>query len=213
MGVARHFKKRRSIFGGILRLVIMVVVAYVVVLGVSAFGIYRSYQTAAPAFDSLEDAINRNDYPSAKQHAEVASTAIKEINEGLKGMQWDIARNIPVIGEDVRIGTEAASVAEELVTEAILPVLEGASGLTSNIAELDLVGTLTAAPGAVSALQSMRETLNDCGARADALPVSHFPFINGVSDKLREVTTETSQKLDAIDGLLGVADVVTDIFI
>lgn len=210
----RHYRRERrrhSFLGGLIGLILLVLVVYAIVLGVSGYGIYQQHLKADAAIESCEAHLQNLEITAARADAEEAAGYLEEMNTEFKGIQWEIARKLPFIGTDTQIVIDTAEIAGDLVGKAFLPVLDGASGVTSGISGLDILGTLAAAPGAVGAVKGAIEVVRDCDERARELPESHFDFINDLTQELRNQTQQSASVLQSAESALGAADVVTDL--
>ena len=208
----KHYsRKRRSILGRVIGLVLLVVLVYTVVLVVSGFVIFQQYQKADAAFDRCEENLRSLKIAEAHTDAEEAAGYLAIINGEFKRPQWEIARGLPVIGVDARILSDICDIAGDLVDGAYLPVLDAAGDVTEGIGGLNILGTITAAPGAVAALRDAADIVSDCDARAAALPEAHLDFVNDATEELRRQTSQSADLLSSVDSALDVADVVKGI--
>jgi hypothetical protein len=207
--MAKHFgRKRRSILGRLVGLLLFVMVVCSIVFGVSAYGIYQLHAKADAALDNCEAHLKNFEISAAHADAKEAAGYFDEINREFEGVQWQVARNLPYLGHDVQIVIDSADIARDLVSDAFLPVLDGASGLTSGLGGLDILGTIAAAPGAVGAIKAATEVVRDCDARAQALPEPYLPILSDVTKELREQTGQSAELLKTAESALGAADVV-----
>lgn len=205
----KHYGRRRhSILGRVVRFVLLVALVYLIALAVSAYVIFQQYQKADAAFDRCEKSLRSLNITEAHAEAKEAAGYIATINGEFAGLQWSLARSLPVIGSDARILSDICDIAGDLVDGAYLPVLDAAGDVTEGIGGLDILGTIVAAPNAVGALRDAVDIVSDCDARAKALGESHFDFVNDATQELRRQTSQSVGLLSSVDTALNAAEVV-----
>lgn len=192
--------KRVSPFRILLRVVLLLLLVYGVVLGVSANKIYGTYQHAMEEYDAYEKAMDEIDIEAAMASVHSMATDIAIMENESNMWQWELASHVPVLGEDVSCAQQLISIADRLANKALLPTLEAAE---------DALGDLSKVGEVVDALMHARTVVKTCNDYVNKLPTSHFDGLNEVTSKVKEIINTVNETFDNLSIVLDVANILT----
>lgn len=192
--------------------VLLVLLVAVGVLGVSlsmsTSSMMAKIDAANEATDRLDEELGSFDMGAAADTIEEVSALWKEVNEEAHGWQWNVARYVPVLGNDVDCLQRAAGIADRLSNDAVMPVVEQMKALGEGM-DLDVVTLLT---NKAVQLESLMETLGvsrnvvaACREEADALPTATLTQVNDVVSDLKEQVGGIDDVLAQIDSVIDIA--------
>ena len=195
--------------------VLFVLLAMLVAVGVlgvslslSASSIMQKVESANVASERLDTEIGQFDMQAARATIEEISRTWDEVNEESHQWQWQIARYVPVVGEDVDCVQRAASIADRLSNAAVMPVVEQleqlGEGLDTDFFTL-IDNKLTQLGNLATVVGTSREVVGACRDEADTLPTPHLTQINELVAGLKEQVTSVDDALSQVDALFDLA--------
>lgn len=194
--------KRVTPLRALFRLLLLVLVIYGVVLGLSANKIYGKFEHIQEEYASYEKAIDKFDLDAAMVSVRSMADDIAIMEDEANSWQWNLASHVPVWGEDVVCVQRLLGIADSLANDALLPTLAKVEAATED-PSLSRVGEV------VDALTHARSVVNMCYEEANALPTSHFEGLNEVVDKTKEIIQTVNETFEKFSLLLDVANVFT----
>ena len=193
-----HHHHHRSHKRRVLRVVGIVVLALLVIVGVVGYSFYRSAMTVrsqgtelVTQASALSSQLMSGDSSSASQTAaNIASTA-KSMHEETSSPLWNAATHIPVYGADVvRIQT-LTYVADDLSSNAIVPVTELLSDTpVSNMIGADGTINIDVCSSLLNALSSIQSVTHRSATALDDMGDATIPQIDEQIDKITPVIDE-----------------------
>lgn len=209
MTAATHPKKRHTLLKIVIVLLLAVVVGFGVWLGTSAKKVADLLSQATIFSEQVQAKIDEKDYDAALAAARKAAGYTSQASVELNGTQWDIAARIPVLGDDVETVRSIGSISGNLADNAVLPVLDSWEQLASDGIISDGSIELSKVPEKFSQLVELAKTLqesslvvDDCSARANALPASHFNQINEWTAELKKSVESADATFDEFGGVI-----------
>ncbi len=195
--------------------VLFVLLAMLVAVGVlgvslslSASSIMQKVESANEASERLDTEIGQLDVQAARATIEDISKTWNEVNEESHQWQWQIARYVPVVGEDVDCVQRAAAIADRLSNAAVMPVVEQLEQLgegfdTDFFTMID--NKFTQLGDLATVVSTSREVVGACRDEADALPTPHLTQVNELVAGLKEQLTSVDDALSQVDALFDLA--------
>ncbi len=188
---------RRSFLGSLFRLLLLVIVAYGVLLGISAYRISGWATQANTSAQALEKALDDADFDTCKSSVDDLAASVSQISKEAHAWYWTLVQRVPVVDADILCAQELASIADHLVNDALVPVLSKVDASLSDLSQL---------PGVIQALTDARLVVATCRSEADEIPLSHFEQLNKLSSSLKEAVTKADEMFDKIALGLDVAN-------
>ena len=189
-----HHSHRRHV----LRLVGIIMLALLVIVAIVGYGFYSSAMTVrsqatelVSQASTLGSQLMSGDSSSASQTAaNIASTA-KSMHEETSSPLWNAATHVPVYGEDVvRIQT-LTYVADDLSSNAIVPVTELLSDTpVSNIIGADGTISIDVCSSLLNALSSIQAVTHRSATALDGMGEATIPQIDEQIDKITPIIDE-----------------------
>ena len=202
---------------------IVLTVLLVLVLAAGAFGGYlyvgaKQVQThIAAANASYEQCIGQLDQQQFGEALTSVKTTIDEIaqiRQGLDGWQWDVAEKLPYLSQDVTCARQTSQIADQLASDALLPVIEQTEDIMSDASSADPLTGITDVfgklPALYTTLNDARKVVSDCKAQADALPTSHFDQLNEWVSGVQEATTSAEETFSQLDVVFDAINTISD---
>lgn len=194
-------KKKHTGLIAFLVVIVVLVAAIVGIWGTSLHRIQGNVDKAVQTYEEYEACVKDNDISGAVSKVHTISGYVAEIEDEFSGWQWDLAANLPILGEDVKCGKGLAQITDELTNEALIPALTHAEDLVGDVSASDFtsIDSLTSLwtekseqlTTLANDISSARSSVSDCRERIDKLPKSHFEGLNdlvsGVKDAIVEV--------------------------
>ena len=200
-----HHHHHRSHKRRVLRVVGIVVLALLVIVGVVGYSFYRSAMTVrsqgtelVTQASALSSQLMSGDSSSAGQTAaNIASTA-KSMHEETSSPLWNAATHIPVYGADVvRIQT-LTYVADDLSSNAIVPVTELLSDTpVSTMIGADGTINIDVCSSLLNALSSIQSVTHRSATALDGMGSATIPQIDEQIDKITPIIDE----LDSVSNM------------
>ncbi len=197
-------RRRHSVLGTVLGLLLLVVVVYAVIVGVSAARILDMGNRANASMEAASAAVESSDFAGALDSVRDAAARVDEIEREAGAWWWNVAEYVPYLGEDVRTYRQLAVITDKFVNDGLMPVatqaepmLDGGDGES----ELDLGKTLNQVGGLVTAVVDARAVVSECREMADALPASHFDAINEQVEDMRNAINGVDDAFSALESL------------
>ncbi|MDO4536650.1 MAG: hypothetical protein Q4B54_00665 [Coriobacteriales bacterium] len=208
---------RRRSHGIIKTLFTLIIVALLVeagFVGWSAWQIKGKGEAMREAYSSYEAQVDNGNYEGALASMRTVASSVQGINQELKGWQWQLAGMVPVLGEDVTCAQKASQISDNLVSQALLPVIQKVENLFGEASTEDLLSVLSTkmdqAGELVSAIEQARTVVESCRSQALALPTTHFPELNQAIAQLQQVLVEANKNFDEFSGLIDLASSAKD---
>lgn len=202
--------------GHVARCVLLAIVALLVVIGafgvsfgLSASRVMSSMTAANDSFEEFKGHLSANEIAEASDAVDQMSASAEVAAQEIQGWQWAIARNIPVIGDDVRDVCGLVEVTDSLAGDVLMPIISSYNRLTDGgkltidaLESLD-PATLFSKAGQLRklmrAISGSSEVINDCDVLLGELPDSHFEQIQELVDSMRRVVGDLNAVLGGID--------------
>ncbi|WP_447925729.1 DUF4012 domain-containing protein [Georgenia muralis] len=173
---------------------------------------YVALRASAKHVQSLENHVRYGNREAAAQTASSLRQSTATAREALDGPHWDLARQLPVVGDDVRTVQAVSAVVDDLAADALGPLMEAAELLDpERIApvegRIDLEPFQVALPkirAADEAVSSAKLALQ--GIRAEGLirqlgaPVAE---LTEQMDQVGEVTATATRAMQLIPPMMG----------
>lgn len=212
----RHYRRRRhSALGTLLKLVLLAVLVYVGFCGVSAWRIKGLYDDVMASTQSCRESIEALDVEAAYADVNAVAQYLTDLDQETHSWQWNLARRLPVIGEDVGLVQDMVFLYRALANDAVVKSLLPVEDLIGTTEASDFLAVIKEKLGQVSdltdALVESKEVVSSCADAASQLPASHFDALNDQVDKLKKITSEANAQLSNFGSLLSVTDVVGDV--
>lgn len=212
----RRPRRRHTLLKVIIALLVLAIAAYVFVMWRSVVRLSTLLASAEESYQSAMACVEDSDYDGAMARARDAAASVGSIRDELAGTQWDIAAAIPVVGDDVDIARQMAGIADTLMDDALIPVLDG----WDNLSQSGIVGedgfdlarigeAITQVHDLSSALITASAVVDECRAQADALPTSHFEQLNEAAAELQGAIASADEQLDGMADTIELVDSVT----
>ena len=199
-----------------LRCVLLAIVALLVMLGsfgvsfgLSASKVMDSMTAANDSFEEFKAHLSANEIAEASDAVEQMGASAETAAQEIQGWQWAIARNIPVIGDDVRDVCGLVQVTDSLAGDVLMPIVGSYNKLTDGgeltidaIEGLDPAMLLSKAGQLrklMRAISGSSEVINDCDVLLGELPDSHFEQLQELVDSMRQVVGDLNAILGGID--------------
>lgn len=209
------YRRHGSLLGSLFRIVLVLLLVLLVFLGWSAYRMYGAYKDANAAYQTCEKCMENYDYTGALSAVQTIGNDIATIEAEIHGWQWELMRNVPVIGEDVSCVQQMSDIADALANDALLPVLAQAQVLFGDTSQSEFSAIVSERAGQIEELTNRitvsRGVVANCKAKADALPQAHIVQINELANNLRQAVAEVNQTLEDFAPALDVLDVVGDV--
>ena len=203
-----------------LRILFTLLFLVLVAAGVFAGSLYLSAKKiethiagATESYEQCLSQLEQQQFDDALVSIRTTSEEIAIINQGLGGVQWDLAEKLPYLSDDVTCARQSAGIADDLSNGALIPVIEQATQLMGDIDSSDpLTGfgnALSKLPDFYNTLASARKIVGSCKTQADTLPESHFESINEWADTVQTAATSAEEAFAQLDVIFGAVDTLT----
>ena len=210
--------KRRSP----IRLVLALLVVLIVCVGAYAGLLYADVRASRPHIDaataSYRDClaqIEGQHFQEALASAHATADEVAQIRAAYEGWEWDLAERLPYVGQDALCMRQSTKVADELATNAMLPVIEQAEDILGDYDEnatLSTIGdTLSKLPGLYTSLADARKVVAACRTEAQTLPQAHLDGFNAWAGTVRTATDEIDEAFSALDVIIDTVDALSDL--
>ena len=171
-------------------------------LALSASNIKGKVEQIRAATARIDDEVTSFDLEATADTIEEISALWSDVADEASGWQWQVARCVPVFGEDVASLQKATQIADRLSNEAVQPVVshlqEMGEGFDTDIFSI-ISNKITQFGELVTVLSDARGVVSECRDEADALPTAHLTQVNEVIETLKE-------EVGSIDDVLGIFD-------
>lgn len=157
---------------------------------------------AAAQAQVLAQALAAGDAQSATQAYGKLEDTVGHMDRQTSGVLWVLASGVPVVGVDVGIVRELASVAHELVTDALGPVTEAAGELRLTDIVADHAIDLSLLERVSELAKQTAPVVHEASERVGGLT-------GGVIPEVRDVRSQVSEALAQADTFLSDADATT----
>ncbi|MDO4797941.1 MAG: hypothetical protein Q4A01_07975 [Coriobacteriales bacterium] len=205
--------RRRSVLGILVRMLLVVLVAYGVLLFVSGMHVRGEADKATAAYNKYEQCIGEGDFAGAIAAVKQIASSLDEINRESDQWWWEYAEHLPVLGQDVDCMRGLVDVSNALANDALMPVLTQAEFLTTE-GDGGFFSELANKAGGVMEMGVIigdaRAVVAQCRTQVDELPVSHFKEVNDMVAQVREAVVSVDDTFDALESayadVLGAVD-------
>ncbi len=207
---------KRSIVAKVLSAVLLVIVVFAIVFGVSAYDLANDAKMAADSYNKFDQCANDADFEGAISAIHDLSARLDVMGDKVEGVQWKIASSLPIVSDDVKCVRGLVSIGDSLANDALMPVLTRGEGLMAKMesANIDFTSP-TALDDAMKLVNTMgdevskipddishaREVVKTCEAQASALPDSHIEDLNNLKAKLRDATKQANEVFETVESL------------
>ena len=207
---------KRPIVAKIIAAVLLVIVVFAVIFGVSAYDLANDAKMASDSYAKFEKCADEADFEGAISAIHDLSARLDVMGDKVEGAQWQIASALPFVSDDVKCVRGLVNIGDSLANDALMPVLTRAEGLfkkieSSNIdftssTALDdtmkLVGTLGDEVNKLpNDIPHAREVVKTCETQAASLPNSHFEDLNNLKARLRDATKQANEVFETVESL------------
>ena len=197
-----------------------IVVVLLVIIAVEVGGLHSSLaalreqaSTAQLAMDRMQLHLDTTNVAELYQDTVQVSTVLSRVDNELSTWPWDVARLVPVVGEDVDTARDLVSILKDFFTKSMpaLKSLEGVAQDASNMGEV--IETAGGVPGLVDQAQALTDAVTYAKQRIQDLPEAHVPelrdLVSTVGDKLAQVDEELGASRTALSLVDGAVNFVT----
>lgn len=196
--------------GGFLRLILFLLLAAIIGFGVwiglSAKRVSDLFTQAMSSYETMQASFDAQEYDDALAAARNAADLTSQASSELKGVQWDIAARIPVLGTDVEAVRGIGSISGSLADDAVLPVIDSWDQLAGDGIVVDGALDVGKIPDKVNQVVELAKTLQEaskvvdsCAEQSETLPTSHFGQVNEWADQLRNAVNSVDKSMDDLD--------------
>ena len=195
------------------KVVLWIVAALLVAVGVLGVSLALSTSSIMGKMDQIQEASERLDtemgdfdFTAVASRIEEISSLWGDVADETSEWQWQVARSIPVLGEDVTSLQSAASIADRLSNEAVAPVTAQlkvlSEGFDTDVFSI-IDNKISQLGDLIAVFSEARAVVSECRTEADALPQAHLTQVNEVVKTLKE-------EVDSIDDVLGIFDTLAE---
>lgn len=198
-------------------LLIAAVVAYGVVLyssieRLTAIGSTIDAQAAALETTLASQSLAADDVATALATVDDIQLNIADLSAELARWEWEVARYIPVYGEDVDTARSLLAIVERLGTNAIDPV----AAVVDQILELPegfeaLAQVPTLLDEAADVLSSATDEVARASVALDLLPAFHIAELNDVAGDFKGLVVQLNEVLAELEPYLGAYSSLKDL--
>lgn len=197
-------RRKHHLVRNLVIVIVLAVVAYAAVLGVSAAQIYSKSFEARTQFSALSQELASGDVSGAQSTASELEVTVKGIDDQLDWPIWQFAEKIPVLGTEVSTARTLASTATTLVEDALSPVMKDVSklredGVIASNGTVDASGVLSNPIDTASLLSSIsnaKKVVSSCSETVSSLPTSNIPQLESARKEMVSGLTATNGTLD-----------------
>ncbi len=191
-----------AVIGGIIAALVVIAAVF----GFMMMGQVKEVKTAAQDMmaqkEPLAAALKTGNAQALDSSIQAMQTDAAKINETTHSRLWNIAGNLPIVGQDVRSAQTLGAVAEDLVDNALVPVGQSARGMKMsdlvqdgavNVEEIEQIS------GSVStAIPTLKKSIS----AIEELPDPVLPQMKEVMDKVKPPLEGASESLDQLEPAL-----------
>lgn len=189
----------------VILVIVLVIVAYIACLGVSAYNMYGSASTLRNQYTELSREISGHDYDGAASTAlSMGDTAASLASES-QTWPWQLAAKIPYVQDDVTVVQGLVSCAQSLTSGALGPIAQAYQQLVADgvvqsgsvslralaTHQEDVVQLQQAVSSALAALQTSESAVEE-------LPSSHIAALNSAKDSLASSLSDATSSLGTL---------------
>lgn len=175
-------------------------------IALSASNIMGKVDQIRAATSRMSDEVSSFDLQATADSIEEISSLWSDVADEASGWQWQVARCVPIFGEDVGSLQKATQIADRLSNEAVQPVVshlqEMGEGFDADIFSI-ISNKITQFGNLVTVLSDARGVVSECREEADALPTAHLTQVNEVIETLKEEVGSIDDILSIFDTLNG----------
>lgn len=165
----------------------------------------------------LQAAIDDLDLASVSTATDGLSESVGALDRELSGWVWTLASALPIYGGDVGAARHTVAVADDLVQNALVPLVSAAEGYLDGVSEQGFAGLFDSeALGQVEdALTGAAPHLRDAKTALDGVGPTHFADLDAAIDELRTLVDgandlldnagDASELLESLTGRLGLS--------
>ena len=175
-------------------------------IALSASNIMGKVDQIRAATSRMSDEVSSFDLQATADSIEEISSLWSDVADEASGWQWQVARCVPIFGEDVGSLQKATQIADRLSNEAVQPVVshlqEMGEGFDADIFSI-ISNKITQFGNLVTVLSDARGVVSEWREEADALPTAHLTQVNEVIETLKEEVGSIDDILSIFDTLNG----------
>lgn len=176
--------KRRVII--VICVILALIVAYGVYLGVSAYGLMQDGRTMESEAKTLHTSLSNGDDSEFKAAAENIKSTSEHMKATVDNPLWSAAGFLPVIGTDFSNIHALGDMAQDLASNALMPIADGLSDASASgplvkngTVNVPLIAELSSAVGTAT------PALQRCATTVDALPNGKIDKVNSMVGTLK----------------------------
>ena len=192
---------RQKRFHPIRTLFVIVILAIAVYFGVMVYSgvqIGMAVLDATNSYETCRAQIDEGDYDGAVESVHKMTEASHRARTEVSQPQWTIARNLPVIGDDAENLCTLSEVVDDISLKVVDPLVTTYdTAAAGNYA--GLLSIATSEGGIPGYFGEASSVVTQGNARLESLPPSHFPQINDLVARAKEMTGTASDAVETVN--------------
>lgn len=204
-------KKKKHTVRNVIIVILIILVIVVALVGYAGYTLYASAVTVkdeaenlVSEISSLESYLSEGEVDDLPQMAASISESVDTIEAEINTDIWQLAAQLPVIGQDVQSVQTLISVADDLVDQALVPLADSLSDLSlpslfqDGSIKVDLITELCdSVTSVIPIIQSSIETI-------EALPEFNISQLQTIMDSVVEPLQEIEALLEEVEPILNI---------
>lgn len=198
-------RREHHVVRRVVLVVVLVLLAYVACLGVSAYRMYGSATQLRNQYEELSRDLQGHSYDDAATTALSMGDTASELASESQSWPWQLLGSIPLAQDDVTVLQGLTTCASDLTSGALQPVAEAyqqlvadgvvQSGTVSLRALASHQDDVTQLGSAVSAASS---TVQTCQAEVEALPACNIAALNSAKSTVASSLGQAAESLGSV---------------
>lgn len=192
----------------------VVVLAFVLVIvltmgGVCGVLLYRSAnevkaraQEIMSQVDPLKESLKSGSPEGLESSVRIIREDIEFVDEEVNSLLWNLASNIPVLGEDITIVQTLGDACSTLVNDALVPITTSVSGIGTSELLQDGVINIGLIQNLSNAISSSLPAIEESVSAISALPKAHIPQLANILDRIQGPVSEIQGLIDELKPVL-----------
>lgn len=204
-------KKKKHTVRNVIIVILIILVIVAAVVGYAGYTLYASAvivkdeaENLVSEISSLESQLSEGEVDDLPQMAASISESVDTIEAEINTDIWQLAAQLPVIGQDVQSVQTLISVADDLVDQALVPLADSLSDLSlpslfqDGTINVDLITELCdSVTSVIPIIQSSIETI-------EALPEFNISQLQTIMDSVVEPLQEIEALLEEVEPILNI---------